>query len=118
LLLAGEALTAEALHSWRRRYPDMTVHNVYGPTETTVSCADFPVEPGAELPPGPVPIGRPLANTRIYVLDSALAPVPPGVVGELYVAGSGLARGYLGRPGLSAERFVACPFGAPGERMY
>ncbi|MDT0541361.1 non-ribosomal peptide synthetase [Streptomyces lonegramiae] len=118
LLLAGEALTAEALRAWRRRHPDMTVHNVYGPTETTVSCADFPVEPGAELPPGTVPIGRPLANTRIYVLDSALAPVPPNVVGELYVAGSGLARGYLGRPGLSAERFVACPFGAPGERMY
>ncbi|MFD8380830.1 amino acid adenylation domain-containing protein [Streptomyces sp. NPDC059679] len=118
LLLAGEALTAEALHRWRRRHPHMTVHNVYGPTETTVSCADFPVEPGAELPPGTVPIGRPLANTRIYVLDSALAPVPPGVVGELYVAGSGLARGYLGRPGLTAERFVACPFGAPGERMY
>ncbi|MEU5023561.1 non-ribosomal peptide synthetase [Streptomyces milbemycinicus] len=118
LLLAGEALTTEALRTWRDRHPDMTVHNVYGPTETTVSCADFPVEPGAELPPGTVPIGRPLANTRIYVLDSALAPVPPGVVGELYVAGSGLARGYLGRPGLSAERFVACPFGAPGERMY
>ncbi|WP_189986837.1 AMP-binding protein, partial [Streptomyces capoamus] len=112
LLLGGEALAGEMLTQWRRDHPDAAVLNVYGPTEATVNCAEHRVEPGAELPPGPVPIGRPQGNARLYVLDEALRPVPPGVVGELYIAGRGLARGYLGRPGLTADRFVAAVHGA------
>ncbi len=118
LLLGGEQLTGEILALWRRGHPDQVVYNVYGPTEVTVNCAEYRIEPGERIPSGVVPIGRPQANARLYVLDAALEPVAVGVVGELYVAGAGLARGYLGRPGLTAERFIACPFGAPGERMY
>ncbi|MFF8812630.1 amino acid adenylation domain-containing protein [Streptomyces pactum] len=118
LLLGGEALRGEALDAFRRRHPDTTVFNVYGPTEATVNCTEYRIPPGAPLPAGPVPIGRPQGNARAYVLDARLRPVPPGVRGELYIAGAGLARGYLGRPGLTAERFVADPFGGPGERMY
>ncbi|WP_404955486.1 amino acid adenylation domain-containing protein [Streptomyces sp. 147326] len=118
LLLGGEALRSETLREWREQHPDAVVSNVYGPTEATVNCTEFRIEPGQVLPDGMVPIGRPQANARVFVLDGALAPVAPGVVGELYVAGAGLARGYWGRAGLTAERFVACPFGGPGERMY
>ncbi|MFJ3506580.1 amino acid adenylation domain-containing protein [Streptomyces luteogriseus] len=118
LLLAGEALVHGPLEEWRRRYPTVTVFNVYGPTETTVSCTQYWIEPGAPLPQGAVPIGRPLRNTRVYVLDGGLRLVPPGVVGELYVAGAGVARGYVNRPGLTAGRFVADPFGPSGSRMY
>ncbi|WEO94731.1 amino acid adenylation domain-containing protein [Streptomyces sp. FXJ1.172] len=118
LLLGGEALSGEMLGQWRAEHPDVAVLNVYGPTEATVNCAEYRIEPGTELPPGPVPIGRPQGNVRLYVLDEALRPVPPGVVGELYIAGPGLARGYLGRPGLTADRFVAAVHGRPGERMY
>uniref|UniRef100_UPI00288BCD13 non-ribosomal peptide synthetase n=1 Tax=Streptomyces naphthomycinicus TaxID=2872625 RepID=UPI00288BCD13 len=118
LLIAGEALTSQALEPWRTAHPSSTVFNVYGPTETTVSALHHRIEPGGTLPPGGVPIGRPLANTRAYVLDARLGLVPAGVVGELYLAGPGVARGYVNRPGLTAERFVADPFGGPGGRMY
>ncbi|MFC8125289.1 amino acid adenylation domain-containing protein [Streptomyces sp. NPDC057302] len=118
LLLAGEALSVEALESWRSAHPGVTVRNVYGPTETTVSCSEHRIAPGTGPDSGALPIGRPLSNTHLYVLGSGLMPVPAGVPGELYVAGRGVARGYLGRPGLTGERFVPCPFGEPGERMY
>lgn len=118
LVLGGETLTAEDLAPWRARNPGAAVTNEYGPTEATVGCVAARIEPGAPLPAGPVGIGRPIANARAYVLDAGLDPVPVGVVGELYVAGAPLARGYLRRPGLTAARFVPCPFGPAGERMY
>jgi thioesterase domain-containing protein/acyl carrier protein len=90
--------------------------NTYGPTEATMTST-FRRATG-DLPDGPDLIGEPVAHARVYVLDPALNVVPPGVTGELYLAGAGLARGYLRQPGLTAERFVACPFGGTGERMY
>ncbi|WP_189937209.1 non-ribosomal peptide synthetase, partial [Streptomyces sulfonofaciens] len=118
LVFGGEALHAGPLEEWRGRHRDVAVVNHYGPTEATVGCLDFHLAPG-EAVGAAVPLGRPMTGMRAYVLDAGLRPVPPGVAGELYVAGAQLARGYLGRPGLTAERFVANPFGgAPGARMY
>ncbi|WP_285564531.1 non-ribosomal peptide synthetase [Streptomyces sp. RTGN2] len=110
LVLGGEA-TPPAL--WRRvAASGITARNMYGPTEATVDSTTARID-------GDEPtIGHPLAGTRIYVLDHALQPVPHGTPGELYLAGPHLAHGYLGRPGASAERFVADPFGEPGKRMY
>jgi amino acid adenylation domain-containing protein len=118
MLLAGEPLTGAAVAGWRAGHPDVALYNVYGPTETTVSCSQLRIEPGRPLDDGPVPVGGPLPGTRLYILDAQLALVAAGLTGELYVAGGGLARGYLGRPDLTASRFVADPFGAPGTRMY
>ncbi|GAA3736770.1 non-ribosomal peptide synthase/polyketide synthase [Streptomyces tremellae] len=116
VVLAGEALSAQTVHDLRAALPSCAIVNVYGPTETTVYATAWFA--GERLPDQPPPIGRPVARTRAYVLDGRMRPQPPGVAGELYLGGGGLARGYLGRPGLSARRFVADPFGAPGARMY
>ncbi|MCF1649690.1 non-ribosomal peptide synthetase, partial [Streptomyces indiaensis] len=116
LVLGGEAATPTLVGELLATAGDRAVFNHYGPTETTIGVATTRLTPDRAAS-GVIPVGTPTANTRLYVLDAILEPVPPGVVGELYVAGAQLARGYTGQPGLTAERFVACPF-ANGERMY
>ncbi|HEX8189934.1 MAG TPA: amino acid adenylation domain-containing protein, partial [Pyrinomonadaceae bacterium] len=118
LVIGGEALFHESLAYWREHAPDTRLVNEYGPTETVVGCAVHEVGAGGGAG-GAVPIGRPIANTQLYVLDRFLEPAAAGVTGELYVGGEGLARGYLGRPGATAERFVPHPFSQePGARLY
>ncbi|WP_158642232.1 non-ribosomal peptide synthetase [Actinomadura sp. WAC 06369] len=112
----GDVVSSSAIRNLLEAHPDLVVRSTYGPTETTAFATHVPFANGDEVPAA-VPIGRPLDNTRVFVLDEFLHPVPPGVVGELYIAGEGVARGYVGRPVLTAERFVANPFGGSG-RMY
>ncbi|GAA1938250.1 hypothetical protein GCM10009837_75670 [Streptomyces durmitorensis] len=112
--VAGEAFPAALANKAVAVLPGCGVHNLYGPTEAAVEVTAWQHVPGADR----VPIGAPVWNTQVYVLDAALRPVAPGVAGELYLAGAGLARGYVEQSALTAHRFVACPYGAPGTRMY
>ncbi|MGW0188388.1 amino acid adenylation domain-containing protein [Streptomyces sp. NPDC003362] len=118
VICSGEALPAELAERCARLLDGTEVHNLYGPTEAAVDVTAWPCAEGTRSPGGSVPIGRPVWNTRTLVLDDLLRPVPPGVPGELYLGGVQLARGYLGRPALTAERFVADPYGPPGARLY
>nr|WP_280471415.1 non-ribosomal peptide synthase/polyketide synthase [Nocardia cyriacigeorgica] len=114
VLVAGEALPPATVTAFRQ-FSTAAMHNLYGPTEFTVHATAWHLN---EVAPASVPIGRPVWNARAYVLDEGLSPVPVGVPGELYLGGVQTARGYHGRPDLTAERFVADPFGPPGSRLY
>ena len=120
VILGGEALSLVALTSWYARHPPTMplIVNMYGITETTVHVTYLPLSPSWLGKAVISPIGEAIPDLSLYVLDDFLQPVPVGVTGQLYVCGAGLARGYLNRSGLTAERFVACPFGPPGGRMY
>ncbi|THF76595.1 amino acid adenylation domain-containing protein [Cohnella fermenti] len=113
-LVGGEALSGALLRDLQAL--GCRVTNLYGPTETTIWSTSATYEADSDVPKPS--IGRPIWNTQLYILDSGLQPVPPGVTGDLYIAGDGLALGYWQRPGLTAERFVADPYGPPGSRMY
>lgn len=116
LVVGGEALTEDTVHPWRDRLPGVLRVNEYGPTETVVGCCTYQDEGPSGGPI--VPIGRPIRNTRIHLLDEAVNRVGIGLVGEIFIGGAGVARGYHGRADLTADRFVPDPFGAPGGRLY
>ena len=113
LLLGGEAVDQALLDRTRARWPDLEVRNIYGPTEITANATVATLVPGAV-----VTIGHPIGPARARVLDRALEPVPAGVAGQLYIGGAGVARGYLGRPEVTAEAFVPDLYGEPGARLY
>jgi aspartate racemase len=118
LLSGGDVLSPEHVRKAFHALPDCRIINGYGPTENTTFTCCYTVKDERELTPS-VPIGRPIANTRVYVLDSYQHPVPVGMAGELYAGGDGVARGYLHQPQLTAERFLPDPFsGKPDARLY
>ncbi len=118
LIIGGEACPGEVLRYWQEQDQPTRMIDEYGPTETVVGCSIFEVPP-AERYTAIVPIGRPISNMQMYVLDDAMRVLPAGVIGEIYIGGEGVARGYLGLPGLTAERFVPDPFSTePGKRLY
>jgi amino acid adenylation domain-containing protein len=121
LVVGSEKVSLEAFEAWRRFVPGVRLINAYGTSETTITSTIYESEANtpAEGIGVSLPIGRPIANTRVYILDHHLQPVPAGLPGELYIGGTGVARGYLMRPGLTAERFIPDPFGLEaGARMY
>ena len=118
LIIGGEALSGKSLSYWHTHAPETRIINEYGPTETVVGCCVYEV-PAQNFLLNEVPIGSPIANTQIYLLDKHLQPVPTGVAGELHIGGTGLARGYLNRPELTSEKFIPHPFSTePGVRLY
>jgi amino acid adenylation domain-containing protein/non-ribosomal peptide synthase protein (TIGR01720 family) len=117
MVVGADFLSAETTLFMQEHAPGVRLMNEYGPTETVVGCSAYLLPNGVHRA-GPVPVGGPIQNLRFYVLDRHVEPVPAGVAGELYIGGTGVARGYLGRPGLSAEKFVPDPFAAAGARMY
>ncbi|WP_394829003.1 amino acid adenylation domain-containing protein [Pendulispora albinea] len=117
VIASGEALGAEQVRRFGEVLPGVALHNLYGPTEAAVDVTHATCDPGSTG--GPVPIGKPVANTQIYLLDAQLRPVPVGVAGDLYIGGVQVGRGYHGRAALTAERFIPDPFTkAPGRRLY
>jgi len=117
VLCGGGELTEALARGVQARLPQVRLHNVYGPTEATVDSSAWTLEPGAPVPALQLPIGRAINNTRLYVLDEHDAPVPMGVSGQLHIGGVGVARGYLGLPQMTAERFIDSPF-IDGDRLY
>lgn len=118
-VVGGEALPSESVNFWQAHAPGTVIVNEYGPTETVVGCCVYFTPPGKRFA-GAIPIGRPIANTQLYVLAPDLQPVPIGDRGELYIGGDGLARGYLNLPEITAERFISNPFAGTdaGSRLY
>src|SRR5262249_53747546 len=117
LLTGGDVVSSSQVRHVLTALDGCRLTHCYGPTEATTFSATYSLD-DADAVSSALPIGRPVSNAQAYVLDAGLQPVPAGVAGELYIAGAGLARGYLGRAGLTAERFVADPFGPAGSRMY
>ena len=117
LLVTGEALPGQLCADWLAWYPHIPLMNAYGPTECADDVTHAPIRAG-DVHEARAPIGRPVRNTLLYVLGDEMLPVPPGAVGELYVGGVGVGRGYFDDPGLSALAFLPDPFAGPGARMY
>ena len=116
ILIGGEEVSPQFVGDFLKQDPSIQLRNAYGPTEAVTFSVSYPINAVAPQQRR-IPIGRPIANTQVYVLDGRLQPVPVGVAGELFIAGDGLARGYLNRPELTAERFLDNSF-SPGSRMY
>src|SRR5690606_12461300 len=118
IICSGEELPADLARRCVATLPAAELHNLYGPTEAAVDVSAWHCLPETLASAARVPIDTPIVNTSLYVLDTAMSPVPIGVPGELYIGGAGLARGYLNRPAITAERFVPNPYGPPGSRLY